>query len=76
MLKMQKIILQLEELVCPTCLQKIETAVGNIDGVQNLKVLFNASKVKAEIDPEKTTVDAVAKVIESVGFDVLSTKVR
>ncbi|MEG0293269.1 heavy-metal-associated domain-containing protein [Enterococcus sp.] len=73
---MQKIILQLEELVCPTCLQKIETAVGNIDGVQNLKVLFNASKVKAEIDPEKTTVDAVAKVIESVGFDVLSTKVR
>ena len=76
MFKMQKIILQLEELVCPTCLQKIETAVGNIDGVQNLKVLFNASKVKAEIDPEKTTVDAVAKVIESVGFDVLSTKVR
>lgn len=76
MLKMQKIILQLEELVCPTCLQKIETAVGNIDGVQNLKVLFNASKVKAEIDSEKTTVDAVAKVIESVGFDVLSTKVR
>ncbi|GGI64905.1 heavy-metal-associated domain-containing protein [Enterococcus alcedinis] len=73
---MQKIILQLEELVCPTCLQKIETAVGNIDGVQNLKVLFNASKVKAEIDSEKTTVDAVAKVIESVGFDVLSTKVR
>ena len=73
---MQKIILQLEELVCPTCLQKIETAAGNIDGVSNLKVMFNASKVKADIDPSKTSVDEVAKVIESIGFDVLSKKVR
>lgn len=73
---MQKIILQLEELVCPTCLQKIETAVRKIDGVQNLKVLFNASKVKAEIDPSKTSVEHVSKVIEEVGFDVLSAKVR
>ncbi|MHC5267712.1 heavy-metal-associated domain-containing protein [Enterococcus sp. LJL98] len=73
---MQKIILQLEELVCPTCLQKIETAVGNLSGVTNLKVLFNASKVKAEIDPQQTSVDEVAKVIESVGFEVLSKKVR
>lgn len=73
---MQKIILQLEELVCPTCLQKIETAVGNIEGVNHLKVLFNASKVKAEIDSTKTSVDAVVKVIESVGFDVLSKKVK
>ena len=73
---MKKIILQLEELVCPTCLQKIETAVGSLAGVQNLKVLFNASKVKAEIDPEKTTLEDVVKVIEEVGFDVLSTKVK
>lgn len=73
---MQKIILQLEELVCPTCLQKIESAVGEIDGVANLKVLFNASKVKAEIDPTKTSVDAVVQVIEAVGFDVLSQKVK
>lgn len=73
---MQKIVLQLEELVCPTCLQKIETAVGKIDGVANLKVLFNASKVKAEIDPTKTSVDSVVQVIEAVGFDVLSQKVK
>lgn len=73
---MQKIVLQLEELVCPTCLQKIETAVGSIDGVTNLKVMFNASKVKADIDPEKTSVDAVAQAIEAVGFDVLSKKVK
>lgn len=73
---MKKIILQLEELVCPTCVQKIETAVGNLSGVQNLKVLFNASKVKAEIDPEKTSVEDVVKVIEAVGFDVLSIKVK
>lgn len=73
---MQKIVLQLEELVCPTCLQKIETAVGKIDGVANLKVLFNASKVKAEIDPTKTSVDAVVQVIEAVGFDVLGQKVK
>ena len=46
---MQKAILQLETLACPTCMQKIAGAIANVDGVEktSVKVLFNASKAKA-----------------------------
>ena len=73
---MQKIILQLEELVCPSCLKKIEAAVGRIEGVLQFKVLFNASKVKAEIDPSKTSAEEISSAIESIGFNVLSQKIK
>lgn len=52
---MKKAILQLETLACPTCMQKIVGAIANVDGVEktSVKVLFNASKAKANFDPEK-----------------------
>ena len=50
-----KIIMQLGTLTCPSCMTKIEKAVANHDGVENVKVLFNASKVKANFDPVSYT---------------------
>ena len=49
---MQKAILQLETLACPTCMQKIAGAIANVDGVEktSVKVLFNASKAKADFE--------------------------
>ena len=44
---MQKAILNLEPLSCPSCSQKIANAVKGLDGVDqnSVKVLFNASKI-------------------------------
>ncbi|HJF31890.1 MAG TPA: cation transporter, partial [Sporosarcina psychrophila] len=49
---MQKANIQLETLTCPSCLQKIENGVGNLNGVDkdSLKVMFNASRVKVNFD--------------------------
>ena len=51
---MQKAVIQLETLSCPSCMQKIENAVKGLNGVNqdSLKVLFNASKVKVDFDSE------------------------
>lgn len=73
---MEKVILQLGTLTCPSCLQKIETAVGGQAGVEKVKVLFNASKVKAEIDASKTSADQLKQLIENLGYTVESTKVK
>ena len=50
---MKKIIMQLDTLACPSCMQKIEHAVSQQPGVSNTKVLFNASKIKANFDPDE-----------------------
>ena len=47
---MTKVILQLDTLTCPSCMTKIQGALTKLAGVQNVKVLFNASKVKALVD--------------------------
>ena len=63
--------IQLEELVCPMCAQKIETALQKVDGVTNASVLYNASKAKVEFDETKTSVDALTKVITGLGDVVI-----
>lgn len=44
---------QLEPLTCPSCIKKIEGKVGKMDGVEEVKVLFNSSKVKVDYDEAK-----------------------
>ena len=73
---MEKVVLQLGALTCPSCLQKIESAVSNQEGVNSVKVLFNASKVKAEIDSSKINAEALSQVIENLGYEVQSAKVK
>lgn len=62
----KKAIIQLEALTCPSCMQKIEHAVAHQDGVETVKVLFNASKVKAEFNDELTSAQELADVVEKV----------
>lgn len=73
---MEKVILQLGALTCPSCLQKIEGAVSNQAGVENVKVLFNASKVKADIDAKQTSPNQLKEVIENLGYEVQSVKIK
>jgi Copper chaperone len=73
---MTKVILQLEALTCPSCLQKIETGLAHQEGILKSKVLFNSSKVKAEIDPDKISAKAVAQIVSKLGYEVESIKVK
>jgi Copper chaperone len=73
---MAKVILQLGALTCPSCMTKIQKAVENQDGVSNVKVLFNAGKVRADIDESKTSADKLSAVITDLGYEVLKTKVK
>ncbi|WP_338215894.1 heavy-metal-associated domain-containing protein [Companilactobacillus muriivasis] len=73
---MAKAILQLGELTCPSCMTKIQKSVENQDGVSNVKVLFNAGKVRADFDESKTSADNLAQVITDLGYEVLKVKVK
>jgi len=44
---MNKVTMKLDDLTCPSCMTKIEGALSHQDGVKDVKVLFNASKIKA-----------------------------
>ncbi|HCX62292.1 heavy-metal-associated domain-containing protein [Sedimentibacter sp.] len=71
---MKKLTLQLEELGCPSCVKKIETALKKQDGVNEVNVLFNSSKAKIEYDEEKIDPDNISKAVTNLGYEVLSRK--
>ncbi|GAB5055245.1 MULTISPECIES: heavy metal-associated domain-containing protein [Pediococcus] len=73
---MTKAGLQLGALTCPSCMQKIQGALEKQAGVQKVKVLFNASKVKLEFDDSANTADALAEVVKKLGYEVKSVKVK
>ncbi len=69
--------IQLETLTCPSCIQKIEGAVKKLEGVDanSVTVMFNASKVKANFDEEKVSIDQIEKAITLMGYGVEKSKV-
>ena len=75
---MQKAILNLEPLSCPSCSQKIANAVKGLDGVDqnSVKVLFNASKIRTNFNAEQITIEAIEKEVQDLGYPVLSTKAK
>ncbi|HNW05087.1 MAG TPA: heavy metal-associated domain-containing protein [Oscillospiraceae bacterium] len=68
---MKKVTIQLEQLVCPTCAQKIETALKNAPGVESVTVLFNSSKAKVQYNEETTEPETLAAMVRDLGYDVL-----
>lgn len=63
--------IQMEELVCPMCAQKIETALKKAPGVLSASVLYNASKAKVEFDETVTNLEELVKVITGLGYQVI-----
>ena len=75
---MKKATLQLETLTCPSCLQKIENATKNLEGVdaESIKVLFNASKVRMNFNEELISIEEIEKTIRTLGYEVEKSNVR
>lgn len=64
---------QLQTLTCPSCIDKIEKAVSAQPGIENVKVLFNSSKVKVDHVTDADT-NKTRQVIENLGYKVIGEK--
>ena len=64
--------IQMEELVCPMCAKKIETALLKSKGVTSASVLYNASKAKVEFDENVTNLDTLKEIITDLGYVIIN----
>jgi copper chaperone len=65
---------QLETLICPSCVLKIEGTIKKIKGVNEVQVLFNASKVKVNFDENIISSNEIRITIGKLGYEVLGEK--
>ncbi len=60
--------LQLEKLTCPSCMQKITTTVDEMDGVEQTKILFDASKARVHFDASVLSTKDIIHKIQDIGY--------
>ena len=72
---MKKAVFGLEPLSCPTCIKKIESTVSKMDGVKDVKVLFNSNKVRTQFDSDVVNADQIQESIVKLGYPVISQKI-
>lgn len=66
---MKKTLLRSQELSCPSCVAKIETALKALDGVADAKVYFNTGRIEVQHDPQVVQSDLLIKTVKSVGYE-------
>ena len=71
---MTKIEMQLEPLSCPSCIKRIEKAMSKEKGVEEARVLFNSSKIKANFDESVVSGEDLRNTIEKLGYPVTKIK--
>lgn len=72
---MAKAVFNMEPFTCPSCIKKIEGTVAKVDGVNDVKVLFNSGRVRIDFDEAKTSAEALENTVVRLGYPVLSKKV-
>ena len=66
---MKKTLLRSQELSCPSCVAKIETAIKAVKGVSEAKVYFNTGKIEVQHDPDVVNAEDLVKTVKSVGYE-------
>lgn len=62
-------ILRSDELTCPSCVAKIEKALGTVGGVERAEVRFSSGKIEVDHDPDQVSPDALVGLVQRAGYD-------
>lgn len=75
---MQKAVINLETLTCPSCIQKIENALKKTNGIEkdSIEVLFNSSRVRVNFDSASVSIEEIEQAIETMGYPIIRSKVN
>ncbi len=55
---------------CGACVRRIEDAIGQVAGVEDVSVNFSNGQAQIDYDPKQTAPDALTQVINQAGFEV------
>ncbi|EAZ99703.1 MULTISPECIES: heavy-metal-associated domain-containing protein [unclassified Marinobacter] len=64
-----KTLLRSDELNCPSCITKIEKALGRLGGVTNAKVHFATGRIEVEHDAEQIKAEQLLSAVREVGYE-------
>lgn len=66
---METVVINIQGMVCHSCVESIEGMIGDLDGIQDIKVILNKEKSYIKFDPAKIKINVLISTIEDMGFD-------
>lgn len=67
---MQKITLKVDGMSCGHCVKAVEGSVGDLNGVENVKVHLKNGTVDVEFNSNDISLDKIKETIDDQGYDV------
>ena len=67
---MENVVLNVQGMSCGHCVKSVESSVGELQGISEVKVDLGAAQVAVAFDASQVTIEAIKEVIEEQGFDV------
>lgn len=67
---MENITLKVEGMSCDHCVKAVEGSVGELNGVETVKVDLGAKSVNIVFNPEVVSLDEIKETIDDQGYDV------
>jgi copper chaperone len=67
---MENITLNVNGMSCGHCVKAIEGSVGELTGVESVKVHLDAGKVDVEYNPSEVSLEKIKETIDDQGYDV------
>src|SRR5215204_3428113 len=57
-------------MTCASCVNRVEKAIGKVEGVERASVNLATERATVSFDPEQTTVAAIADAVERAGYRI------
>ena len=71
MSKMKKETITISGMTCAACAQRVQKAVGKVEGVVNANVNFATEKLSVEFEEEKADLPLIREAVEHAGYGVI-----
>ncbi|WP_144485211.1 copper chaperone CopZ [Bacillus pumilus] len=68
---MEQATLQVQGMSCGHCVKAVEGNVGELAGVESVKVHLDKGEVEVSFHPDQVTLNRISDVIEEQGYDVV-----
>jgi copper chaperone len=67
---MEQTTLNVQGMSCGHCVKAVESSVGELDGVNLVKVHLQENKVDVEFDTQQVSLDKIKETIDDQGYEV------
>lgn len=71
-----RVVIEMDDLHCPTCGTGIERSLGKVHGVEHARLSFGTGRMEVEYDPGEIDPDQIRSKVKDLGYGILEAEME